>query len=153
MTLSELLKSDLILPKIVCASKDELIIKLVEQVYSAGRAPPIPPDEVLSEIHIREGIGGTLLPSGLSVPHARLRNYEGFILTVGIPIEPIFHDGIQIRLMALMISSQSGAPYYLPTLAALTKISRDGEFLSRLCKAEKPEDFISIICERDQELA
>jgi len=152
MTLSELLDNDLVFPKINCTSKTELISMLVDRLYGTGRKPPFSAEEVLSKIHIREEIGGTLLPSGLSVPHARLDDFEDFVLAIGIPAEPIFQEGIQIRLMALMISSHSGAPYYLPTLAALTKISRDGEFFSRLYKSERLEDFISILRERDHEL-
>ena len=151
MILSELLESDLVFPKIGCASKEELISKLVEKIYSSGRILPLPPEELLDKIQMREQIGGTLLPTGLSVPHVRL-NYEGFVITLASPKEPIFHEGIQVRLMALMISSQSGGPHYLPTLAALTKISRDADYLSRLCAAGNPEDFISILKERDSEL-
>ena len=149
MALLNLLDNNLILLKIESASKNELISKLLTRIYDAGLAPPFPFDEVLGKIYMREEIGGNLLPSGLSVPHARLGNYEGFILAMGTAIEPIFYDGIQIRLMSLMISSQSGGPYYLPTLAELTKLSRDGEYFSRLCSAETPDDLIEIIRERD----
>ena len=152
MTLSQLLTPDLILPMSACASKDELITALVDRVYSTGGAPPLPMNDVLKSIHMREEIGGTLLPSGLSVPHARLRDYDGFIIAVGIPASPLSAEGIQIRLMSLMISSQSGGPHYLTSLAALTKISRDAEYFSRLCTAETPEAFISMLRERDTEL-
>ena len=152
MTLSELLESELILPKTACASRDELIRKLVEQVYRTNRALPILQKDILDTIYRREQIGGTLLPSGLSVPHARLKDFEGIILALGTPAEPLFHEGLQIRMMALMITSQSGAPWYLTTLAALTKISRDDEYLSRLCRAEDTENFYRILRERDPEL-
>ena len=152
MTLCELLRSELILVKTACSSKDELIIKLVEQVYANGHEFPLSREDILKTINMREQIGGTMLPSGLSVPHARLRDYEGFILALGIPGDPVIYEGLQIRMMALMISSQSGAPWYLPTLAALTKISRDQEYFSRLCSAENSEDFINILQERDTDL-
>ena len=151
MTLSELLKNDLVFPKLSCASKDELLSKLLDQVYSTDRMLPLPQNEILSKIEMREKIGGTLLPSGLSLPHARIIDYEDFILAFGTPAEPLFHEGIQIHLMAMMISNQSGGLYYLPSLAALTKISRDKEYFSRLCGAENPEDLISILRERDAE--
>jgi mannitol/fructose-specific phosphotransferase system IIA component (Ntr-type) len=94
-----------------------------------------------------------MLPSGRSVPHARLRDDAGFVLALGIPADPLFHEeGLQIRMMALMISNQSGTPWYLPALAALTKISRNGEFFPRLCGAENPEDFLRMLREQDQEL-
>ena len=154
MTLSELLKPELILPKIVCASKDELIAKLVDLVYNTGIPElPLPKEDLLKTITKREQIGGTLLPSGLSIPHARLQNFENFVLAFGIPAEPIFHEGIQIQLSALMITNQPGTPWYLPVLAVLTKISRDKEYFSRLCGAENPDDVVRILRERDPELA
>lgn len=152
MTLSELLERDLVLVKTSCTSKDELIIKLLDKVYSKGEKPPFSQDEILKKIQIREKIGGTVFPSGLSAPHARLLDYENFALAVGTPMEPLFHEGIQIHLMALMISSQSGGLYYLPALAGFTRISRDKEYFTRLCGAQNLECFYSILQERDPEL-
>ena len=152
MTLTELLKPNLIVPKVSCSSKDELITILSERLYYNDKNPPLPHAEVLGKIKTREEIGGTLLPSGLSVPHARIMDYEDFIIVMGTSKEPLFHDKTQIRLMALMISSQSGGPYYLPTLAVLAKITRDEDFFSRLCAADTPEDFLHILKERDMEL-
>lgn len=149
MALRSLLNGNLILLNIKCSSKEELINKLLARVYEAGLEPPFPMDEVLKKISMREEIGGTLLPSGLSVPHARLGNYEDFVLAIGTPAEPIFQGGIQIHLMAMMISSQSGGPHYLPTLAELTKLSRDREYFLRLCSVAHNDDFVQMILDRD----
>jgi PTS system nitrogen regulatory IIA component len=152
MTLVELLKPELILTNAVCSSKDDLIKGIVEKIYTTGMEPPISQDELLRTIAKREQIGGTFLPSGLSVPHARLRDFEGFVIAMGTTKDPLFHDGTQLRLMALMISSQSGGPHYLPAIAVLTKISRDSEFLSSLGRAEDTESFIRLMGEKDQQL-
>lgn len=152
MTLVELLKPELILTNAVCASKNELISSVVDKIYSTGKGPPISKEVLLDAIIKREEIGGTLFPSGLSVPHARLKDFEGFILALSTIREPLFHERAQINLMALVISSQSGGPYYLPVVAALTKISRDADFFSRLSKAENAEALISLMKEKDQEL-
>ena len=154
MTLSELLKPELILPKTVCISKDELISKLVERIYTTGQDIPLCQEDLLDIIYSREQIGGgTLLPSGLSVPHARLKDFEGFIIALGTPAEPLFHGGLQTHMMALMVTSQLGGPYYLPTLAALIKISKNSAYFSRLCGAKYPDDFVSMLREQDPELA
>ena len=152
MTMSELLTPELVLPRVKCASKEELISGLMDCIYGSGRELLPDREEVLRAIQMRERIGGTLLPSGLAIPHARLGGFEGFIFALGTSMEPLFHDGIQIRLMALILSDQLGSSYYLPTVATLTKLSRDGEFISRLCEAENPETFLSILKEKDQEL-
>ena len=153
MTLTELLKPELIFPKIECSSKNELISKVIYRIYDTGRELPLPQEELLKIIDIREHIGGTLLPSGLSIPHARIKGFEDFIFALATPLQPLFQGKQEIRLAAMMITSQSGGPWYLTTLAALTKISKDEKYFSHLCGAETPEDFISILRERDLELA
>ena len=152
MTLSKLLNPELVKIKVESSSKDELISKLTESIFRTDHDIPISQEDLLQAIFKREQIGGTSLPSGLSVPHSRLGNYEGFIFALGTSKEPLFNEGVQIKVMALMLSSQSGGPYYLPTVAALTKLSRDGEYFSRLSEAENKDDFIRILMERDPEL-
>ena len=139
-------------PKIFCASKDELITILNKKIREVEHKLPLSEKEMLKTINMREQIGGTLFPSGLSVPHARLQNFEDFVLAIGIPAQPLFHEGIEIRMAAIMITSQTGSPWYLSVLAALTKISRDSAYFSRLCKAETPEEFLRILKEKKIEL-
>ena len=153
MTLTELIKPELIFTKIACTSKDELIAKLVERIYGTSLELPLSQRDLLETIYMREQIGGTLLPSGLSVPHARLKGFYGFIFALATPMEPLFHEGQEIRLAAMMITSLSGGPWYLPALAELTKISKDEDYFSRLCGAENPKDFTKILRERNLELA
>ena len=152
MHLSDLLDDELLMPKTVCTSKDEIINKLIERIYGTKLEFPLLRQEMTKTIYIRELIGGTVLPSGLAIPHARIKNYKGFILALGTPAGPIFQDGIQIRMIALMITSQSGSPWYLPVLGALTKLSRDSAYFSRLYGAETTEKFKTILKERDAEL-
>ena len=152
MTVLDLLKPELVLIKADCSSKDELINKLVEKICETVDGFPIAKEELLQSVYKRELIGGTLLPSGLAVPHTRLAIYEDFVFTIGTAKEPIFHDDIQVSLMALMVSSQSGGPYYLPTVAALTKISMDKDYFTRLAEADNKEDFLKILKERNPEL-
>ncbi|MCL2380681.1 MAG: PTS sugar transporter subunit IIA [Treponema sp.] len=87
------------------------------------------------------------------MPHARLKGFEGFVFALSTPLEPLFHEGQEIRMTTMMITSQSGGPWYLATLAAMTKISRDEEYFSRLCRAESPQDVIGVLRERDAKLA
>ena len=152
MTLSELLKPELILTGIECESKNDLISILVGKIYEYGYELPINENSLIKTIQIREEVGGTLLPSGLSIPHARLKDYEDFIITMAIPKGKLYHEGQELKLMSLMVSSQSGVPHYLKVLASLTKISRDNAYFTKLCNADSPENFLEIIKEKDQEL-
>ena len=150
MTLSELLKPELLLVKDASTSKDDLIARLVEKICASEKEFLQSQNDLLELIYKREHIGGTLLPSGLSVPHARLGNMEGFVFAMGTTNRPIIFEGVHLRLMVVMISSQTGVPFYLPTVAALTKLSRDGDYFSRLCDANDSNEFIKILKEKDQ---
>ena len=149
MNLLELLKPELMIIRAGSTSKDALIAEIVDRIYDTYRDIPVPKEELLNSIDIREKIGGTVLPSGLSVPHSRLKDYDEIVIALATPAEPIFHDGTQIRLMTLMLSSQSGGPYYLPAVATFTKISRDEDYFNRLCEAENLTAFLRILRERN----
>jgi len=153
MTLSELLKPELVLIKSASTSKDDLIAELVGKICDYEMEFLQSRDELLDLIYKREKIGGTLLPSGLSVPHARLGNMEGFVFAMGTSNRPMFFEGLRLRLMVVMISSQTGVPFYLPTVAALTKLSRDADYFARLCDAENKDVFIKILKEQEQVLS
>ena len=126
-----------------------MIEKLLDYLYATDKAPSIPKDDVFSSILLREKIGGTIIPSGLSVPHSRHNDFDGFIVVLGTPGAQIFQDGFEIRLMALMLSSPGGGPYYLPTVSSLTRLSMDKDFFSSLCGAKTPEDLLDMIRGRD----
>ncbi|MCL2069615.1 MAG: PTS sugar transporter subunit IIA [Treponema sp.] len=152
MYLSELLANERIYPKIACSSKDELLSIVLEKIYHSSEKFPLSQEELLKALDLREKIGGTMLPSGLSIPHARIKEYEGFVLALATPSEPIFYEGIQVRMMSMMLTSQQGGPNYLPCLAALTKLSRDPELFSILCDEVDPEKFLLAIKGKDLEL-
>ena len=149
MNLLELLKPELMIIKAGSTTKDELIAEIVERIYETYNDIPIPKEELLGSIDIREKIGGTTLPSGLAVPHSRLKDYDEIVIALATPAKSITNEGTKIRLMTLMLSSQSGGPYYLPAVAAFTKISRDEDYFSRLCESENRDAFIRILKERN----
>jgi len=151
MSLHNLLLPGLILPKVECDSKNQLISILADKIYDSDVSLPVSKSNLIKIIHAREEVGGTLLPSGLSVPHARLKDYNDFVIAIGIPARPVFSEGLQIRMMALMVSSNTGGPHYLKSLAELTKISRNKDEFFRLCSAESPEEILKILAEENMD--
>jgi len=58
MTLTELLRPELVFPKIACASKDELITELVQRIYATGQKLPLSREDLLETIRTRSKSGG-----------------------------------------------------------------------------------------------
>ncbi|GHV80094.1 hypothetical protein AGMMS49944_18850 [Spirochaetia bacterium] len=145
MKLSSLIHPDLVLLKRPGRTRDELLDEMIRELYRPGKRFPIPEKTLRDVIADRENLGGTLLPSGLAIPHARLEDFDDFIIVIGIPTSPIQAEGEPAtHMMALMLTSLSASTQYLNTLAALAKISQ-GPLFPKLCGAVNPNAFIEIL--------
>jgi PTS system nitrogen regulatory IIA component len=123
---------------------------LVSLLYREGRLV-LPALKVREELTRREELRGTVLPSGLAIPHARIQGFDDLLIAVGIPDAPIPTEEGNIRMMVLFLTSPSGSPLYLNSLSAFVKLSEDTAFFGRLCAAS-PLEFLRILRERKIEV-
>jgi PTS system nitrogen regulatory IIA component len=147
MKLSSLLNPDLVLIKKPCKSKNELLNELIREIYKTHRLS-LPEEEVRQALLHREQLGGTAFPTGLITPHARLERFDDLLIAIGIPAEPIIvpqnGEDITIRMMVLLLTSQTASSLYLNSLSAFVKFSRDSDFFGKLCGAANPHAFIQL---------
>ena len=61
-----------VLPHCGELSRDEIIRRLVEDIYRSGRVPPTGIDETVASVLSREKDGSTVIMDGLALPHARI---------------------------------------------------------------------------------
>jgi PTS system nitrogen regulatory IIA component len=155
MKLSSLIKPELVLIKKSCKNHDELCDELIAAIYKSQKLP-LPIAVVKKGIAERELLGGTVHSTGIAVPHARLENFDDFIIAIGIletPLEIAQPDRtVSIRMMMLLLTSHSSSLLYLNTLAAFAKISKETEYFTRLCNAANPSDFIDLLEEKNIEV-
>jgi PTS system nitrogen regulatory IIA component len=145
MKLSNLINPKLVLLKQPCRTHDELIDMLIKELYRGSQNMALPEDVVRKAVMSRETLQGTLLPTGLSMPHARLDGIADLTVVIGVPEEPIPTRGnTPINMMILMLSSHLAATKYLNTLAAFAKLSNN-EIFQKLCREGSPDNFIKII--------
>ena len=112
-------------------------------------------DEVMQRLDERRRLGGTCFPSGISIPHARLQAFNDFIIAAIVPKKPIVSDekcidascadAPPIRIVWLILLSQTSSTIYLNTLAKLIEASKDEAIMASLTKAESPAQFVSVI--------
>ena len=67
------------------------------------------------------------------------------IVAVFLPTKPIIENGVEMKIMFLLLTSKHSSNLYLNTLSAIAKLSADTKFFNRLTKAETPNEIISII--------
>ncbi len=100
---------------------------------------------VRAAIDAREALGGTVFPTGIAVPHARLADFDDLLIGISVPARPVTIAGTPARMIVLMLTSKVGSPVYLNTLAAWLKMSRDAVLFGRLIGARTPHEFIEIV--------
>ncbi|MDR3341671.1 MAG: CBS domain-containing protein [Treponema sp.] len=152
MKLSSLLIPELVLLKKPGKTKEVLLDELIRSLYRTRQPIPVPEAEVRRAVLDREQLGETVFESGLAIPHARLPQFNDFFIVIGVPEVPVVYEHIPIRMMILMLTSQSGSTVYLNALAAFVKLSQDTELFARLCSVAEPQDFIQILKDRNIEV-
>ena len=131
MKLSSLIEKDLILVEADVETRDEAVKTSVNALYDRKKIA-VEKDAVISEIQSRDKLGGTVFPSGLAIPHARIKDYGDLSIVVCIPKDPVDVDGTEVRCFVVMITSAAVSNLYLQVLATFTRLSMDEEFFSRL---------------------
>jgi CBS domain-containing protein len=111
--------------------------------------------EVMKKLTERRLLGGTCFPTGISIPHARLPVFNDFIIAAIVPRTPIVTgekcidtscaDIPPVRIVWLILISQTSSSIYLNTLAKLLEASKDESMMAALTSAESPSQFISVI--------
>ncbi len=110
-------------------------------------------DEALAKLRERQLLGGTCFPTGVAVPHARLPELEDFIIAAVVPKKPLIEDSAPpVRVVYVVLLSQTRSSIYLNTLAKLLEASQSEAIMSRLVAAAAPQDFIEVFAELGYEV-
>jgi PTS system nitrogen regulatory IIA component len=153
MQLASLIIPNLVFLRGKYGSKDEIIDDLVRRLFRSNRYKiNYKAEEVRNAIKERESLGGTLFPTGLCVPHARLENFDDILILICIPLDPVSCEGTGIRIMVLVLTGHETSTIYLNTLSAFVRISRDGDFFARLLASPTPQALIQLLRERNIEV-
>lgn len=144
MLLSSLLDPEFIKPKIKAATKDEVIQVLLDEMFGHYQFQ-LSRKDVHEAISAREALKGTVFPSGIAIPHARIELFNDILIGIASLKTPIVEDGVEIRLIVLILTSKTTSNLYLNCLSSFIKISQDKAVFDKLCAAGNPHDVIAVI--------
>jgi len=142
MKLSSLIGPDLVRIGRSYANKDEIMEDLLLEVFRRRR-PPLSLEGVRQALAERESLGGTVFPTGIATPHARLEGFDDLLIAVGVPERPVRDGDIAIRAMVLLLTSRTASTLYLNALAAWIRISQDEALFSRILGAPTAPEFVA----------
>ena len=151
--------SSLLDPRLVQLDSDaETIDAAVEAAVSAIVAlypEEVNREETLRRLTERRKLGGTCFPSGVAIPHARLPDFKDFIISAVVPKKPILSgeacidesckNAPPVRIVWVILLSQTSSSIYLNTLAKLMEASKNEAVMSSLVRAESSHRFVSVV--------
>jgi PTS system nitrogen regulatory IIA component len=116
----------------------------------AGTALNLPPNAIASELQKRDDLGSTGIGSGVSIPHARLRELTkafGLLVRLKEPIEFDAVDGQPVDIVFMLLLPAASQLDQLNALAAVARRLRDREVLHRLRKAKDSTELYQAVAE------
>jgi PTS system nitrogen regulatory IIA component len=119
----------------------DLLVHTIADKYSFRESR----ENVIKAVLEREAQGGTVFPTGIAIPHARLEEFNDVVVGICIPEKPIIVDEIPVKMVALVVTSKTTPKLYLNVLAALLQISQDEKVFNEIISAEDPDRIIEII--------
>jgi mannitol/fructose-specific phosphotransferase system IIA component (Ntr-type) len=148
MKLANFMDPKLVLLKAEVSSVEEAVQQALQAVVKNYRHDALQYDQVLKLVQEREALGGTILPSGIAIPHARIPLFNDFLIASVVPKKPILvtqkDTEIEVKVIYLFIISQTASSIYLNALAKIAESSKSEEVMKKLLAAETPHQFVEI---------
>ena len=128
MKFSNYLDSNLIFTDVKGSSMEEIIKEMVEKIASKEKSVNLRKDEITSAVIKREQEISTAIGKGVAIPHARIENFNDFIVAVGV-VETPFRAKVEasaskdtVELIFLIISDVLKNKNILKIMSAVSKL-------------------------------
>ena len=128
MKFSNYLDSNLIFTDVKGSSMEEIIKEMVEKIASKEKSVNLRKDEITSAVIKREQEISTAIGKGVAIPHARIENFNDFIVAVGV-VETPFRAKVEasaskdtVELVFLIISDVLKNKNTLKIMSAVSKL-------------------------------
>ncbi len=148
MTLQNLLNPHLIFLQAPLRSKEDAIKFLLDHVVRYYQLTERR-EEFARLIQERETLGGTTFPSKLCVPHARIPQFSDMIVAIAVPQKSFLAEGMEVKLVVLLLTSEDNPKLYLNTLSSVAKLSMKKELMAALLNCRSPKAFIRLVAEQN----
>jgi mannitol/fructose-specific phosphotransferase system IIA component (Ntr-type) len=153
MHLSDLFSPERIRLKLEGITKEEILKELIDLLVESYNLDCSA--EILEAVCEREMKMSTGIREGIAVPHGKTQCVQGIYGVLGISPAGVDYDaldGKDVKLVFLLVSSESGSDQHLDILKKIAMCVEHQEFYLRILKAESPEQINKILAEYDKRL-
>ncbi len=155
MKIYEYLTTDFIYDDLQGRNKREILEEIVKRM-----AKPLKLDEqkvkvIVEALLTRESYGSTGVGRGVAIPHAKIEDFNGIAVSLGVAQKGVdFNaiDGADVDLLFVVISNPLKTDEYLNLLKKLAQLIHTPNFCSFLRQGKTPEDKRNTIIEFEEKI-
>lgn len=146
MQVVDLITSESIITSLRSGSKRDVLSELIDAV--TWKNQKLDRESVLSVLLERERLGSTGIGDGVAIPHGKLKNLDGVMVSFGrscsgIPFDSV--DGKPVHLFFLLLAPENSASLYLRILAKISRLLKNPALKQKLLSAESAQNVIEAI--------
>ncbi len=146
-----MLLADFLDPKTIAFEQRELgreqvYLDIIQRIC-AQRHPGVSHchEYLLEAILAREKEAPMAYAGSIAIPHVRLENVDDILIGMTFLEKPLDYDGVQVDWVILILTDKSSSKIYLNIVAALLRMSKDPEVMSKLRSLKDGHEVISFL--------
>ncbi|MBK6682335.1 MAG: PTS sugar transporter subunit IIA [Ignavibacteriales bacterium] len=145
MKLSDLLKTEFVIPELSGSSKEEVIDEMVNLFAEDPRVNDL--EKVRTAVFEREKIISTGIGKNFALPHGKTDSITEILCAFGKstrPIEYNSHDGQPVHLVFLLVGKENLVSLHIKLLSRISRMMTKDEFRRKLMDAKTSEEIMEI---------
>ena len=155
MRFSKLVKKRNIFPELECDEREGVLREMIGNLAENGEIGQDSIENVLEGLMSRERLGTTGIGKGIAIPHVRSDDFEDVLIAVGRSSSGIDFaavDGERVRLVFLILASESSQDDYMAALRWVSTVGRDEYNNKLLLGATTPAGFVELFSDIEESL-
>lgn len=159
MKFSSYLNPKYIFTELKANTKEEIIIEISNKIAEESSYFNQRKDEIIESVLKRENEISTCMGEGVFLPHARLRDFDDFIIAVAILKNEVegeiaaTHQKDMIKVVFFMVSDVLKNKNILKSMSVVSKIAlRHPEILQEIKNEKNPKKIIELMTSEDVEI-
>jgi PTS system nitrogen regulatory IIA component len=151
--ISELLSNEAVVTEMSASDKDGALAELTDALLASGFN--LNRDEIIRILQERENLGSTGIGDGVAIPHGKLKNLDGLVMSFGrsrAGVDFDSMDGKPAHLFFLLVAPEESVGIHLKTLARISKLLKDEEVRQKLLEAVDVNAIMEIIINEEGNL-
>ena len=147
MDLSDMLKSEDVLPALQAGSKRQVLQALAAH---AAKATGLDERAIFDVLMQRERLGSTAVGGGVAIPHGRfagLDSVRGFFARLAAPVDFDAMDHQPVDIVFMLMAPEGAGADHLKALARISRVLRDAALVEKLRATREPRALYALLTE------